>query len=178
MYIEPCCIARQLPQLIRRGDTFFQTSGDICVRDFLSAVSSMCGTDLHLTLMLPAVDAQLVRTLAHYFFQEWITKLTLLTCDDQTALLRAGLSAYADRIEYVHDPLVIDGLLCIRGTDGNLIMQGAMLPQIDYAFSLYSVWFGRDADILKAATEAVEAKVRVKSVKLFDEKLSEKKESE
>lgn len=177
MYIEPCCISRQLPQLIRRGDLFFQTSGDICVRDFLSAVSSMCGTDLHLTLMLPAVDAQLVRTLAHYFFQEWTTRLTLLTRDDQSPLLRAALSAYADRIEYVHDPLVLDGLLCIQGTDGNLIMQGAMLPQIDYAFSLYSVWFGRDKNVVEAATEAIKAKVRVKGVNIFGEKLSANEES-
>lgn len=173
MYIEPCCIARQLPKLIREGISFFQTSGDICVRDFLQAVSSMCGTDLHLTLMLPAADAQLVRTLAHYFFQEWITRLTLLTHDDQTGLLTAGLAQYADRIEYVHDPLILDGLLCIRGTDGTLIMQGAMLPQIDYGFSLYSVWFGRDKDVVEAATEAVKAKVRVKGVNIFGEKLSE-----
>lgn len=171
MYIEPCCIARQLPKLIREGIPFFQTSGDICVRDFLQAVSSMCGTDLHLTLMLPAVDAQLVRTLNHYFFQEWITRLTLLTRDDQTALLTAGLGQYADRIEYVHDPLILDGLLCIRGTDGNLIMQGAMLPQIDYAFSLYSVWFGRDKSVVEAATEAIKAKVRVKGMNIFGEKL-------
>lgn len=133
----------------------------------------MCGTDLHLTLMLPAVDAQLVRTLAHYFFQEWITRLTLLTHDDQTGLLTAGLSAYADRIEYVHDPLVLDGLLCICGTDGNLIIQGAMLPQIDYGFSLYSIWFGRERSVVEAATEAIKAKVRVKGVNIFGEKLSE-----
>ena len=76
MYIEPCCIDKQLPALIRRsqgGFCFFQTNGDCDLKKLLDSVSHMAsGVGGHvLVLTVPEVDITMLRTLAYYFRRGW-----------------------------------------------------------------------------------------------------------
>ena len=168
-YIEPCCIDRQLPQLIkqsRAGFCFFQTSGDVSLEKLLGAVSHMAsGVGGHiLILTVPEVDIPMLRTLAYYFRRGWTQALLLLTREVQTALIESELADYLASVHYAADPLIIDGQLAIIDTAEAraLIIQGAMLSQPDFSLSLYTAWLGTDPDTIRAALDPAIAKLKTK----------------
>ena len=173
MYIEPCCIDKQLPALIRRsqgGFCFFQTNGDCDLKKLLDSVSHMAsGVGGHvLVLTVPEVDITMLRTLAYYFRRGWTRALLLLTRAVQTELIQTELADYIDHIHYAADPLIIDGQLAILSTSTvpelveGLIIQGAMLSQPDFSLSLYSAWLGTDRDIIRSAIDPAIAKLKAK----------------
>ena len=178
MYIEPCCIDKQLPALIRRsqgGFCFFQTNGDCDLKKLLDSVSHMAsGVGGHvLVLTVPEVDITMLRTLAYYFRRGWTRALLLLTRAVQTELVQTELADYIDHIHYAADPLIIDGQLAILSTStvpepaegqgsSGLIIQGAMLSQPDFSLSLYSAWLGTDRDIIRSAIDPAIAKLKAK----------------
>lgn len=185
MYIEPCCIDKQLPALIRRsqgGFCFFQTNGDCDLKKLLDSVSHMAsGVGGHvLVLTVPEVDITMLRTLAYYFRRGWTRALLLLTRAVQTELIQTELADYIDHIHYAADPLIIDGQLAILSAltvpvvrqahqpdtvpepvEG-LIIQGAMLSQPDFSLSLYTAWLGTDRDIIRSAIDPAIAKLKAK----------------
>lgn len=163
MYIEPCCADRQLPRLLRAGGRFFQTSGDVSARRLLLAASWLCGRKLALTLLMPTVDDQLLRTLAHYFAQGWLTSLQLLTRADQTALVRSHLSPTTggQTIRYGHDPLLASGLMLINGDEHTLFIQGPMLCDGQpFAYRLYAAVLSPTPEELESVMETVRPKLR------------------
>ena len=176
-YIEPCCIDRRLPGLIkqsRAGFCFFQTSGDVTLEKLLGAVSHMAsGAGGHiLMLTVPEVDIPMLRTLAYYFRRGWTQALLLLTREAQTALIESELADYLASVHYAADPLIIDGQLAIIESVASaavpqqpakaLIIQGAMLSQPDFSLSLYAAWLGSDTDIIRAAIDPAIAKLKTK----------------
>lgn len=184
-YIEPCCIDRQLPGLIkqsRAGFCFFQTSGDVTLEKLLGAVSHMAsGVGGHvLMLTVPEVDIPMLRTLAYYFRRGWTQALLLLTREAQTALIESELADYLASVHYAADPLIIDGQLAIMEVKAQaeaesvasaavpqqpakaLIIQGAMLSQPDFSLSLYTAWLGSDTDTIRAAIDPAIAKLKTK----------------
>lgn len=163
MYIEPCCADRQLPRLLRAGGRFFQTSGDVSARRLLLAASWLCGRRLQLTLLMPTVDAPLLRTLAHYFAQGWLTSLQLLTQADQTALVHAHLSSSAQGLTlcYGHDNLLASGLMLIEGDEHTLFIQGPMLTDGQpFAYRLYAAVLSPAPEELESVMETVRPKLR------------------
>lgn len=190
-YIEPCCIDRQLPGLIkqsRAGFCFFQTNGDVTLEKLLGAVSHMAsGVGGHiLMLTVPEVDIPMLRTLAYYFRRGWTQALLLLTREAQTALIESELADYLASVHYAADPLIIDGQLAIMEVKAQteadtaqaeaesvasavpqqpakaLIIQGAMLSQPDFSLSLYAAWLGSDTDTIRAAIDPAIAKLKTK----------------
>ena len=174
MYIEPCCIDRQLPALIRdskSGFCFFQTSGDCTLQKLLDAVSRMAGGDGHvLVLTVGEVDEPMLRTLAYYFRRGWTRALLLLTAQAQTEMVERELASYMDCVHYAADPLVIDGQVAVVGrpTDDNaaktLVIQGAILGKPDFSLSLYTAWLGSNADIIRSALDPAISKLKTKAV--------------
>ena len=176
-YIEPCCIDRQLPGLIkqsRAGFCFFQTNGDVTLEKLLGAVSHMAsGVGGHiLMLTVPEVDIPMLRTLAYYFRRGWTQALLLLTREAQTALIESELADYLASVHYAADPLIIDGQLAIIESVASaavpqqpakaLIIQGAMLSQPDFSLSLYTAWLGTNTDTIRAAIDPAIAKLKTK----------------
>ena len=185
MYIEPCCIDKQLPALIRRsqgGFCFFQTNGDCDLKKLLDSVSHMAsgGGGHVLVLTIPEVDITMLRTLAYYFRRGWTRALLLLTRAVQTELIQTELADYIDHIHYAADPLIIDGQLAILSAltvpvvrqahqpdtvpelvEG-LIIQGAMLSQPDFSLSLYTACLTTDRDIIRSAIDPAIAKLKAK----------------
>jgi len=172
MYIEPCCIDKQLPALIRRsqgGFCFFQTNGDCDLKKLLDSVSHMASVGGHvLVLTVPEVDITMLRTLAYYFRRGWTRALLLLTRAVQTELIQTELADYIDHIHYAADPLIIDGQLAILSTSTvpelveGLIIQGAMLSQPDFSLSLYTACLTTDRDIIRSAIDPAIAKLKAK----------------
>ena len=178
MYIEPCCIDKQLPALIRRsqgGFCFFQTNGDCDLKKLLDSVSHMAsgGGGHVLVLTIPEVDITMLRTLAYYFRRGWTRALLLLTRAVQTELIQTELADYIDHIHYAADPLIIDGQLAILSTStvpepaegqgsSGLIIQGAMLSQPDFSLSLYTACLTTDRDIIRSAIDPAIAKLKAK----------------
>lgn len=169
-YIEPCCIDRQLPGLLKDakgGFCFFQTSGDVTLQKLMDATSRLAG-DGHVLVMTTAeVDVAMLRTLAYYLRRGWTRALMLLTRTPQTELIATELAEWADRIHYATDPLVIDGQLAIigcgeEGARRAVIIQGALMGEPDFSLSLYAGWTGTDGDITRQAIDPTLAKLKTK----------------
>lgn len=130
-YIEPCCIERQLPGLLKTagGACFFQTNGDITLQKLMDATVPMVGSRHTLILTVAELDAGIIRTLEQYLRREWTAAAMILTRTVQTELISQELQPYLDRIHYAADPLVIDSMLAVLGTgsdasDGQDSQQG------------------------------------------------------
>lgn len=163
MYIEPCCADRQLPRLLRAGGRFFQTSGDVSARRLLTAASWLCGRKLALTLLMPSVDAPLLRTLAHYFSQGWLTRLSLLTQADQSALVTAHLPTVGagQTISYGYDKMLSSGLMLIEGDERTLFIQGPLLCDGQpFAYRMYAAVLSPTPEELESVMETVRPKIR------------------
>lgn len=178
MYIEPCCIDRQLPELLRSGVPFFQTSGDVTFDKFLSSVSSLAGSEFSLILIVPEVDVKILQILNHYFNRGWLSSLLLLTREVQTELVKTELAGHAHKIQYAADPLIIDSQCAMIGTaeettnletNAAVIIQGAMLSEADFSYSLYGCYFGRNKDIVKGALLPSLSKLRMKPIITSDD---------
>lgn len=191
MWVQPCCIHNELPKLLREakgGFCFFQTNGDCTLSKVLNAVSSMVGNDGHvMVLTVGEVDVMMLRTLEQYLRREWSKAVLLLTAKSQEALVRSELGGYLKRVHYAVDPMVVDGQVALIGcrkgdTDGDrprsdikditegsvptvsLIIQGAMLGQVDFSLSLYAAWLGKDKEVVKSAINPIVAKLKTKAV--------------
>ena len=179
-YIEPCCIERQLPGLLKTagGACFFQTNGDITLQKLMDATASMVGSRHTLILTVAELDAGIIRTLEQYLRREWTAAAMILTRTVQTELISQELQPYLDRIHYAADPLVIDSMLAVLGTGSweeqseaqvpvpltALVIQGAILGQPDFSLSLYSAWLGNDPTTIKSAIDPIVAKLKTKPI--------------
>lgn len=170
------------------GFCFFQTNGDCTLSKVLNAVSSMVGNNGHvMVLTVGEVDVMMLRTLEQYLRREWSKAVLLLTAKSQEALVRSELGGYLKRVHYAVDPMVVDGQVTLIGcrkgdTDGDrprsaigdstegtvptvsLIIQGAMLGQVDFSLSLYAAWLGKDKEVLGSAINPIVAKLKTKAV--------------
>ena len=186
-YIEPCCCDRQLPALLKGSKfAFFQTGGDLTVQKFMSAVSSLAGSGHRMTLVIPEVDVMLLREIKRYFDRQWTAEMNLLTQTNQEQMVSEELQPYMDRVTYAADPMVIDGLLAFEpGTQGvrnnvqsrtdtgvpdpsvspSVIIQGAMLKEVDFSFSLYAAYYGTDAGIIDGALKPIRSKLKLRNRK-------------
>lgn len=189
-YIEPCCCDRQLPALLKGSKfAFFQTGGDLTVQKFMSAVSSLAGSGHRMTLVIPEVDVMLLREIKRYFDRQWTRELMLLCQSNQREMVESELQGYMDRVTYAADPMVIDGLLAFEPCGGDthgdsprvtsatvtqgtvpsvppsVIIQGAMLREVDFSFSLYAGYYGSDQEVIDGALKAVRSKLKLRNRK-------------
>ena len=143
MFVEPCCINRQLPKIIMEGSRYFQTNGDIRIIDFLGCLSSIYyKRHTVMIIVVPEIDIttliQLRKTLDTSRREGGgIEALMLLTKEDQTALIKSQMNGLYC-ITYAHHPMVLDGLMVCMEESMNIIIQGAMLTQIDKSLCQYA----------------------------------------
>lgn len=79
--MEPCCIERTLPMLLRKNSGWmpWQSNGDITFAHILKALSCLAASPLEITLVTPNISLPILRTLKWYHQRGWLTKLTILT---------------------------------------------------------------------------------------------------
>lgn len=157
MFIEPCCIAKELPPLLRKQPfTHFNSNGDWLLTDMMDAVAHLV-PQADMTLMLPHTGTFLLRHLAVYFRQGWTRSLRLLTSEDETEGVRRELPF--ERVRYSWSSSMGDnGIIIFSPADGKgktLAIQGEMLLQRRNRLCIYNAYFGSDKDIVGCFTEAV-----------------------
>ena len=172
-YIEPCCAERQLPVLIResRGFCFFQTAGDVTIEKLYQATASLVSNEPKtMLLVVPEADLSLMRFLAYAFRRKWLCGLLLLTQTAQAALVEAELQDYLAAVHYAADPMVLDGLCVIVNEELKmknnkaLILQGPVLSHTDPSVCQYVACLTTSNDLVRQATDAVVAKLRLKPI--------------
>lgn len=166
-YLEPCCIDRQLPALLKEsksGFAFFSTNGDVLLSHLLKSVSYLAGESHVLVISVPEVDISLLRTLKYYCDRGWTKAVCLLSANpaDQETI-EAELAAHTDKVQYASDPLILDGLLAIVGKEKAVVIQGAILSKQDFSLCHYAAWTGSDKAVLQQAIDPLIAKLKTKA---------------
>ena len=159
MYIQPCCIHRELPILLRStSHSYFQSNGDWTLQDLMKAISCLV-PESKAVISLPVVDVYLLRKLRTYLAKGWYTHLTLLTRDDQSELV--SNEVHSDKFVYAHHAQVSDGLFALTNDTEHLCITGALLLENDNLHH-YAAYFGKSEEVYKSATEAVLARAKRK----------------
>ena len=175
MYVEPCCIDRQLSELLRhRAFAFFQASGDCTAVHFLNAVSAMAEGVRVLLMVIPEVDIPLLRVLRHYFVQNWYEGVILLTREVQTEMIRNELEGFTGRVAYGCNQSVTDGFFTVLGSERSVCVQGPLLLAPDFTTCAYAAYKGNDKELLTGALDTYLPKTRLSAlIEPEDERVSD-----
>lgn len=170
-YIEPCCCARQLPEVLNKGLCFFQTNGDVTLEKILSSVSYLAGE--HPVLVFTAQDIELdfIKVLKHYFDRGWIDGAILVFSSAMAeqlrteAMLKEYLGDYIHQVQFATDPLVWESQLALVGTSA-VVVRGHMSMDVSYGLTLFSGMKldNRYLDVVDAALSPIVAKAKLKPV--------------
>ena len=134
MFLEPCCIENQLPQLLRRelGNALFQTNGDVTIEKLMQAACCMASGGFgEYWIVVREADIVLMRTLAHWIDRGWIRRLCLLTETDQRTLVATELGTERMKLtDYGwREGLAASQLFCCIGERETIVVQGEMMLQ-------------------------------------------------
>ena len=134
MFLEPCCIENQLPQLLRRerGHALFQTNGDVTIEKLMQAACCMASGGFgEYWIVVREADIVLMRTLAHWIDRGWIRRLCLLTETDQRTLVASELGTERMKLtDYGwREGLAASQLFCCIGDRETIVVQGEMMLQ-------------------------------------------------
>ena len=134
MFLEPCCIENQLPQLLRRerGNALFQTNGDVTIEKLMQAACCMASGGFgEYWIVVREADIVLMRTLAHWIDRGWIRRLCLLTEADQRTLVASELGTERMKLtDYGwREGLAASQLFCCIGERETIVVQGEMMLQ-------------------------------------------------
>ena len=134
MFLEPCCIENQLPQLLRRerGHALFQTNGDVTIEKLMQAACCMASGGFgEYWICIREVDVVLMRFLRHWMQRGWIRELCLLTVGDQREMVASELGE--DLMKHVdygwREGLAASQLFCCIGDRETIVVQGEMMLQ-------------------------------------------------
>ena len=160
MFLEPCCIENQLPQLLRRerGHALFQTNGDVTIEKLMQAACCMASGGFgEYWIVVREADVVLMRFLRHWMQRGWIRHLHLLTATDQRALVAGelgdGLAALCDY--GWRDGLSLEAFIVV-GDRESMVVQGEMLlqPRTEAVMTAYSASVGPNARMLSSDGDA------------------------
>lgn len=160
MYIEPCCMSRQLPALLKKQSySFFQSNGDWTTSELIKAVTYLVKDPVAL-LAMQETDVFLLRELNRFLQKKWWKSLVLVTGESQQDLVN---SFFADRgnVLYVHSNQVIDGQLALTNFQTHLYIQGPMLTQNDFTLCNYAAYLGKDHAAFRSMVESLIPKARI-----------------
>lgn len=177
-YIEPCCCAKQLPQLLREDKLFFQTNGDVTMDKILSSVASMAGEHAVLVLACFEIERSFLKIVKHYFDRGWIEGFVLVTNiptirvqTDRKGdymvtvehVIREELSPYLAQVHYAHDDLLVDDQMAVMGT-GGVVIRGRLFSKAEFGMLMYTGIYSKDskASVFDAALSPIVAKARLK----------------
>ena len=170
MYVQPCCIEKELPQLLReRPFTFFQSNGDWTVKDLMKAVAYLV-PDATCLLSIPEVDVYLLRLLHMYLLKGWYRNMVLVTRESQEALVRSVFGDSLPNVTYTSNNQVMDGVFALSNGNSRLLIQGPLLTEIDFTLCQYAGYYGTDSAVFYGGIEALIAKVRTGARILSDDK--------
>lgn len=155
-FVEPCCVANQLPQLLRnsKGHALFQTNGDVTIEKLMQAACCMANSGFgEYWIAVKAVDVVLMRFLRHWMQRGWIRQLHLLTATDQRELVAEELGEEQMALcDYGHrEGLSLEAFIVV-GESESMVAQGEMLlqPRTEAVMTAYSASVGPNSRMLTA----------------------------
>lgn len=170
-YVEPCCVERQLPEILNNGLCFFQTNGDVTLEKILSSVGYMAGD--HPVLVFTAQDIELdfIKVLKHYFDRGWLDGAILVSSSAMAEqmrteeILKEYLGDYIHQVQFAIDPLIWESQLALVGTFA-VVIRGYMSMDVSYGLTLFSGWkiSSSSKDMLDAALSPIVAKAKLKPI--------------
>lgn len=166
MFVEPCCINRQLPKIIMEDARYFQTNGDIRIIDFVGCLSSIYfKRHTVIIIVVPKIDIYTLRQLRLTLETArnedgGIQALMILTKEDQTYLVKSQMSGL-DCMMYAYHPMVLDGVMACMEESMNIIIQGAMLTQLDNSLCQYACSADIEQDRIKECLSGILPKFRI-----------------
>jgi len=100
--IEPCCIATQLPQVMKTAKQgVFYSNGDWGVKALMNAVSYLVEKDATVVLLMPTVNVWFCRVLRDWLQRGWMDCVVLATRENCAALVAGELSGLENRVLYM-----------------------------------------------------------------------------
>lgn len=175
MYIQPCCINKELPELLRKeGHCFFQLNGDCTVTEVMSAVSFMVegGTAI---LALPDISVFLLRTLRAWLAKGWFRSLILLTGERKHRLVSDVFTqeeGKPGKVFYASSTRIQDSLFALTNGSRFLVIQGPLIEEKDFSLCQYAAYLGNSCIPFVAATEAITACVKTSAYIRSDDELA------
>lgn len=163
MYIEPCCIDKDLPPIVRQGFAFFQSNGDWTVQKLMSAVSHVVPSSV-CVLVLPSVDVALLRVINHYLSRGWYKAVVILTAENHEEMVRNELSGFLSKVHYAVDNHVVDGQFILYSKEMWLVIQGALLLESDWSVCNYASAYGTSSQLLHQATDALVPMLKLRAL--------------
>lgn len=161
MYIQPCCIEKELPAMLKKQPfCFFQSNGDWVTQDLMKAVSYIVPHAIVL-LAIPSIDVYLLRSLRTYLSKGWYRGLVLLTSEPQSDLVKKEMGNMLPLVTYANNNQIQDGLLALTDFGQFLVIQGAMLTEKDFSLCSYAGYFGKDSSVFASAVEALLARAKM-----------------
>ena len=155
-FIEPCCVANQLPQLLRnsKGHALFQTNGDVTIEKLMQAACCMASSGIgEYWIVVKAVDVVLMRFLRHWMQRGWIRQLHMLTATDQRELVAEELGEEQMALcDYGwREGLSLEAFIVV-GESESMVAQGEMLlqPRTEAVMTAYSASVGPNSRMLAA----------------------------
>lgn len=160
MYIEPCCMPRKLPSLLRKQPyLFFQSNGDWTTSELIKSITYLVKDPIVL-LAMQETDVFLLREMNRFLQKGWWNSLVLVTGASQQDLVNSFFSDCSN-ILYVHSNQVIDGQLAFTNFQTHLYIQGPMLTQNDFTLCNYAAYYGKDHAAFRSMIESLIPKARI-----------------
>ena len=185
MFLEPCCIENQLPQLLRRerGNALFQTNGDVTIEKLMQAACCMASGGFgEYWIVVREADIVLMRTLAHWIDRGWIRRLCLLTETDQRTLVASELGTERMKLtDYGwREGLAASQLFCCIGDRETIVVQGEMMLQAATTarVTAYSASVGPNSRMLATDSPAVSLIDNLRALLRASKRKARKKASE
>lgn len=154
MIIEPCCCDRQVPKLLKAGQRFLVTNGDVTLEKWLTSVGAMLPNGFCLVMMAEAVDEKMLRTLRRYLVRGWASEVKLLTREDQRELVVKEMADVLTGVQYAPHPSATDGLLAFLPREGEQdrhcgVLTGRWLSQktAEPTMLFYTGYYGNERNL-------------------------------
>ena len=137
--IEPCCITRQLPELMKSAKQgMFYSNGDWSVKQLMQAVSFMVTPHATVVLLLPTVDVYFCRLLVEWIHRDWMEGVIIATKENCTEVVKKELSSVSDKVLYLYRKnLSIEAFIRYNDTQ-RIALFGPIRIKGDNTFSSYS----------------------------------------
>lgn len=162
MYLEPCCIDKTLPHLLKSQPfVCFQTSGDVLGITITATIAAMVSQSV-VYIAQPQIDILALRKLYTWMCQGTIRGVVLVTQSDQTEMVSAEMGKHIDKVMYAYDKRLLDSQCAVTNFNRYALVQGPLLTEVDNTLCLYSAFFGAgDCSALHSAIEGVMPRLHI-----------------
>ena len=166
MYIEPCCIHKQLPPVIVGHDAcYFHSGGDITLSKMLPVISTLVPQSTLTLCLVHAPDVFTLRALNALIASNCINQVEVICSENCAALFKTEVPAFSaplpDKVPFtfVLDSTNATHMLCMANDSAHVVINGYLPITPANRFITYSCTTTRTAYL--QATEVLRSKLKL-----------------